>query len=342
MRGNLLQPLTLIRLIALLGLAGSGASMADLVLRNHAFCDLREGCGEVTSSVYARPLGIPLQFVGLLGFASLFTLSLLPRYRCGVLLVPLALTGGLAGLTLLLIQVFVIEKICPICVWVDVCSVLLMVVAAVWAKNLRGDQPNISGQRGLAWAGFAVIAMIAPLAWASLKPVVPVRTPDEVKAHWVEGQITVVEVTDFDCVHCARADAILKEVLLDTKDVRFVRLPAPMPIHDNARPAARTYLAAERQGKGEVMAAALYAATSRTAEECRKLAVSIGLAMDEYDRVVGDPATDAELDVTVAWARKTGRGLPQIWVQDHLIAHVPSAFELKTALQRAVPARKVP
>ena len=85
---------------------------------------------------------------------------------------------------------------------------------------------------------------------------------------------------------------------------------------DVLRPAARAYLAAKVQGRGEAMAAALLAAAVRTPAECRRLAGSIGLNLVDYDRVVKDEATDAELDAAIAWAQGAGPGLPLIWVQD--------------------------
>jgi predicted DsbA family dithiol-disulfide isomerase len=119
-------------------------------------------------------------------------------------------------------------------------------------------------------------------------------------------------------------------------EIHFVRVVAPMRSHQQARPAARAYLAAEKQGKGDPMAKALFAAISRDEEECRKLAQDLGLDMDQYDQVVKDPATDARLDETNAWAEATGKGVPLVWVRDQMIPGVPNRERLLSAYRRAV------
>jgi protein-disulfide isomerase len=187
------------------------------------------------------------------------------------------------------------------------------------------------------WFGVAIVMMSAPLLWAVWKREIPasqIAVPDEVKAFWVDGRITVVEVTDFDCPHCARADRVLKEALRDATNIHFVRLAAPMPNHANARPAARAYVAAQQQGKGDEMATALYAAESRSADACREIAERLGLTMADYDRVVADRNTDAKLDATIAWARRAG-SLPLICIQDRGFARVPTADEIRDALRAA-------
>jgi uncharacterized membrane protein/2-hydroxychromene-2-carboxylate isomerase len=323
------------RSIALCGLAFCGASVADTFLGRGAYCDVDSGCGEVISSEFADPLGIPLALVGLTGFALVFVLSLFPGHRARFALFALSIAGGLVGAALVLIQFLVLKRICWLCMLADICGIVLMIVGIVGWRDTNQNQ-SYSWNRRVVWLTIGVVAATAPIVWSTLRPG-PGQAPAEVRALWVEGRVTVVEVTDFDCPHCATADHILKDVLREEHTVHFVRVPAPMPIHANARPAARAYLAAQRQGKAEEMAAALYAAESRSTDECRKLASSIGLNLDDYDRVVVDSATDAELDATVAWARRTGYGLPQIWVHDRLIPYVPTPEKLRQAIRQAVP-----
>ena len=92
------------------------------------------------------------------------------------------------------------------------------------------------------------------------------------KGYWVEGKITLVDLTDFECPRCRQVEPDLETFRKKKGDqLHFVRLATPMPTHPNARPAARAYQAAVAQGKGEEMAAALFRAPSRAADECRRL-----------------------------------------------------------------------
>src|SRR5262249_38326835 len=129
-----------------------------------------------------------------------------------------------------------------------------------------------------------------------------------VTARWESNRINVVELTDFDCSHCAELEAVLCEAIHESPDCHFVRIPAPMPKHENARPAARAFVAASRQNEGERMATLLFAAAPRTPERCRELAAKLGLDMSAYDRDVADPSLDEQFDETIAWAHRVGPG----------------------------------
>lgn len=319
---------TLLRTLVLVGLAASAALAADHLTGAGAFCAFDGGCGAVAASAYGAVAGVPLSVFGLAGFALLLTLALTPRRwaRFGVRVA--AAVAGVSGAALLVIQLTVLGRVCPWCVVADAAGV----GAAVVALAGRRDQEPLHGAWRAGWAGAAVLAILVPGFWSLAHR--PPDVPEQVRAHWVAGEVTVVEVTDFDCPSCQRVEPVLKEVV-ERERVRFVRLVAPMPHHENARPAGRAFLAAARQGRGEAMAAALFAAETRAPEQCRILAAGLGLDLAEYDRVVRDPATDAELDRTVEWARRSGRGLPLIWVRDRLFTGVPTAAELAAAIDRA-------
>ncbi len=186
-----------------------------------------------------------------------------------------------------------------------------------------------------AWAAGAAGAAVAPFLLGLAVEDPP--TPEQVKARWVAGAVTLVEVTDFDCPHCRRSEPVLAAFRREHPEVRFVRLVAPMPNHPNARPAGRAFLAARAQGLGEEMAVLLLAADGRDAARCRQSAERLKLDLAKYDRAVADPATDAELDETVGWAREAGTGLPLVWVQDRRIQGTPTSDALSVALMHARP-----
>ena len=119
---------------------------------------------------------------------------------------------------------------------------------------------------------------------------------------------------------------------------RFLRVAVPMPKHANARPAARAFLAAERQGRADDMAEALFTTEDLSAGGCLRLAEGLGLDLEAYDRVVNDPATDAQLNRTVAWVQPAApRGLPVLWVQEEKLSGAQPPDALRAALGRARP-----
>src|SRR5262249_41199386 len=142
------------------------------------------------------------------------------------------------------------------------------------------------------WVAAASAAVLLPLGLAAgLAPAAEV--PQQVQDMWVPGQVTLVGVIDFDCSHCRRAAAAVGSVLKEADGpVHFVRLVVPMPVHKNARPAARAYLAAFVQGKADALAPALLAAGDLTPAGCRELAARAALDLAAFDRFVADPATD--------------------------------------------------
>jgi uncharacterized membrane protein/protein-disulfide isomerase len=326
-----MQPcLVSIRLLALFALGVSTAQLADQLSGAGAFCEFGGGCEQVTRTTYGRPLGIPLPVVGITGFALLFSATFIPHRRERLIVRIMAIVGGMIALGLLAIQFFVLETICPLCLMVDSSAILIAALSLAPLPEPRAP----SRYSLLAWIVAAALAVVIPVCWSVV--VLPDPVPDEVRALWVPGKVTIVEVTDFECPYCRKADPILHEVL-GRNDVHFVRVVAPMPNHLNGMPAGRAYLAAVAQRKGEAMAAALFATDSRAAAKCRELAAKLELNMEQYDRDVNDPATDTTLQNAVRWAKETNKGLPLIWVQEQVFFGVAAPEALEAAIHRAVP-----
>ena len=80
-------------------------------------------CGEVLASQQAEWLGLPVAWLGVLGFIALFSLALdrylnmnLERTRYNVLLLPLVgLSGSAFGIYLTYAEAFIIHQWCPFC-----------------------------------------------------------------------------------------------------------------------------------------------------------------------------------------------------------------------------------
>jgi uncharacterized membrane protein len=319
------------RLTALFGLAVCAAILADSLSSSPAFCAFRSGCDEVIFSPNGKVLGVPLPVIGLVAFGAFFALTLVPG-RAAALVGPAAVLAGLAGLTLIAVQRFVLRQTCPLCLLADASALAL---AAVQLSGRTKAAPPSSGRRLGVWSGAAALAFAGPLLWAWLRPAPPV--PPEVRSLWVPGKVAVVEVTDFECRFCRQNEPVLAVFLEEHPNrVRHVRLVMPSPKHPNARNAALACLCAEAQGKGEAMAAALYDADDLSPEACRRLAETAGVDLKAFDACPADPAAEAKIDATSAWVQATGeRGLPLVWVGDQMLVGAQTPGSLRAAYRRA-------
>jgi uncharacterized membrane protein/protein-disulfide isomerase len=323
------------RVLTLAALVASAALLADYLHPNPSFCGFASNCDQVLASPFGHLLGVPLPLIGVGIFGAVFALSLDPRPWAGQLLRALAVVAGAGGAGLICLQAFVIDHLCPYCLVVDVSA---MGLAAVSLAARRDTHAKTDSRARWVWLAAAVGSLGAGFilgsagGWAGRTPV-----PPQIAALWVPGKVTIVEIVDFECPHCRRMHAVLTEFLGKQGDrVHFVRLTAPMPGHTHARDASRAFLCGERQGKGDVLAEALFAAASLEPATCERLGAAVGLSLGEYRACVADPETDRRLDDNVEWVRATSpRGLPVVWVQDEMLFGEQSPGTLREAVQDA-------
>jgi uncharacterized membrane protein/2-hydroxychromene-2-carboxylate isomerase len=322
----------LLRGLCIVALAASSASFADQSFGDGAFCGFESGCEAVTSSAYGKVLGIPWPVVGIIGFTLILALTLIGTQGSIRIARWMSLFAPIVGIVLIVIQLAVLAQVCLLCLVADVSAVLMGVVCI---RPLPPEPPS-SAVRGVA-SVVAVLAALVPIAFA-YSDVQP-DPPDWVKVHWVPNKVTVVEVTDFECEHCRRADEYLRGVLKTRNDVNFVRIPIEMPKHSHSRAAAIAFRGAKAQSRETEMAEALFASPALTGPDCRAIAEKLGLDMVKYDRVVTDPATDAEVSAVSAAARAAGPGVPLIWIQSHVIFGSPTLENFDAPLSRTRPLR---
>ena len=103
---------------------------------NLALCIGVGGCEAVQSSRFAVAGGVPVALIGLGGFALIFALAVLrlrdapPAWAdAAIFALSVAATVYVAYLTY--IELFVVGAVCPWCVAVAVCSVLVLALVSV-------------------------------------------------------------------------------------------------------------------------------------------------------------------------------------------------------------------
>lgn len=146
-----------------------------------------------------------------------------------------------------------------------------------------------------------------------------------------DAPITIVEWADFECPACQAATPVLNEIVKTNKDVRLVFKNFPLDGHENAVPAARAAMAADKQGKFWEMHQALFTSTvPLTQPTIEAFAAQIKLEMDRFKE---DQRSEAVADL-VTRDRKQGEAVklqatPTIFINGRRFSY---SMDLKAGL----------
>ena len=153
-----------------------------------------------------------------------------------------------------------------------------------------------------------------------------------------QGAMTIVEFFDYQCGYCKGEAIELKKLLQADPDIRLVYKDLPIlgPVSTFA---ARAALAAQQQGKHEVLHAALMAASERLTEQgVLQIAAQVGLDAARLEKDMADPAVAETLARGLRLAEALGiRGTPALIVGMEL---VPGAADLDALKRLVAQARK--
>ena len=318
---------------AVIGLAASIASLIDVLGDGATFC-AQSGCETVRQSAWAHPLGIPMPVLGVAFYLAAIALAFVPTPRIRRVL---AVGGAAWAILLIAVQAFAIGAWCKLCMIADPAAIGYAVAVLAGPAALRFTLPR------LAAVVPAVAAAVGGLAlWTHSPPppppALPAGTPAFVVAAQVPGTITLVEAVDFECPFCRRMQARLEEAIAASqRTVRIVRKMVPLSIHPHAMAAAIAYCCAEAQGKGDEMAAALYAAEPEelTPEGCERIAARIGCDLDRYRSFTAQAQARIATDTAEATAAGV-RGLPTLFIGgERVVGASKSAAQLTAMIAAA-------
>jgi Na+/H+ antiporter NhaA len=101
-----------------------------------------------------------------------------------------------------------------------------------------------------------------------------------------DAPITLVEYGDFECPYCGQAEAVVRELLADRSDLRYVWRHLPLPdVHPHALLAAEGTEAAAKQGKfWEMHDLLLEHQGALTAKDLIQYAEELGLDLERFKR----------------------------------------------------------
>ena len=147
-----------------------------------------------------------------------------------------------------------------------------------------------------------------------------------------QGKQTLVEFTDFACTFCRRSVADVQQLIAARPDLRVVVRELPI-LTPESTDAAKMALAAATQGRYAAFHAAMFAIGHPSADTIAQAAASAGLDMARARATIADPATDAEIERNLEYARQLGFSGTPAWVAgNRLVSGAVGADGLAQAL----------
>ena len=137
-----------------------------------------------------------------------------------------------------------------------------------------------------------------------------------------DAKITMVELTDYDCPYCAKAESTIAQLQKAYGgDLRTVVIENPLPIHDHAEPVALFALTAYQAGVFDKAHSRLFQdQTKHSDDDLRALGLDLGMAS-----IQRSPAALAQAKVSLAKGQDIARalqvrGTPTFFVNGRKIA----------------------
>lgn len=338
MRKNLWFLLTIA--FAAAALAASAALLVDYTRPSPVFCDGAGACARMKATALARPLGVPLPAIGLIGVLGIGLAALVPGRGGRLVQLVLAAAGGLVAVALFVVQ-GMLGALCPFCAVVDASAIALGALSVLrWRK---GWDPPSGRLLSAVAVGALLLSIATPLAVGLRSRVLPQDLPPPIAEEMRRtgrGKVTIVDFVDFECPYCRRTHAALAPLLEQRRDeVRVVRKHVPLRMHPNAMDAAKAASCGEVLGEGDAMADALFAAPPKdlTPEGCARIAEALGLDLENFRACVDDPATTARIEEDKkAFYDSGGQGLPTLWIDATKLAGDQDRATLESALDDAI------
>ena len=152
----------------------------------------------------------------------------------------------------------------------------------------------------------------------------------------VTAPVTLVQYADFECLHCARAQPILRQLRDAIPEAfrlvcRHVPLSADRP---RAAGAARAAVAAGQQGRFWEMHDRLFEHQAYLSADAFQLhAEDLHLDMDRFVRDMTDPMVTARIERDLASGRASGvRGTPTFFLNGSRYGDAPDLAQLRRAI----------
>jgi len=123
--------------LVILGLLVSIYMTIYKLTENNAMCLGSGDCSTVNASRYSEVYGIPVAFIGVLGYGSILASLLLEkrndffRQNSTLIIFGLSLAGFVFTLYLIYVELYLIKALCPFCLISQVAMTLLFIISLI-------------------------------------------------------------------------------------------------------------------------------------------------------------------------------------------------------------------
>jgi Na+/H+ antiporter NhaA len=178
----------------------------------------------------------------------------------------------------------------------------------------------------LAWVIFRVVGRLPkPVRLRALlgtaETIIDLAVPVDPERDHVRGParapVTLVEYADFECPYCGQAEPVIRELLADYGDLRYVFRHLPLTdVHQHAMLAAEASEAAARQRKfWEMHDQLLDHQGALTAKDLMRYAAELGLDTERFVRDLRNEVGAAKIDADIDSADLSGvSGTPTFFI----------------------------
>lgn len=149
------------------------------------------------------------------------------------------------------------------------------------------------------------------------------------------GDVTVVEFTDYNCGYCRSSVADIERLIGSDKNIKLVYREVPI-LAQSSRDAALWALAAAKQGKHDAFHKAMFAGEKPDEASIKRAATAAGLDMSAALAFARSSDANAELDANLAMMQKIGfGGTPTFIIGNQVLEGAQGYDRLKEAVVAA-------
>ncbi len=149
------------------------------------------------------------------------------------------------------------------------------------------------------------------------------------------GDVTVVEFTDYNCGYCRASVPDVQKLIQNDKGVRIVYREVPI-LSATSRDAALWALAAAKQGKHKAFRAAMFSGARPDTQSIRSAAVKAELDLVAAEKFATSPDAIAEVESNLAMMQQVGfSGTPTFIIGDQILEGALGYDALKNAVAKA-------
>lgn len=150
-----------------------------------------------------------------------------------------------------------------------------------------------------------------------------------------DGDVTIVEFTDYNCGFCRASVPDVQRLLKSDGNIRLVYREVPI-LSQSSRDAALWALAAARQGKHKAFHDALFASGRANETNIAAAAQTAGVDIPTARKFIASPQANQEIERNLAMMQQVGfNGTPTFIIGDQILEGALGYEALKNAVEKA-------